>query len=114
MPILVNYLEKRGVHVYGTNGAPFFRGKRNGFNQIYLPEHPTALQVKHELSHWLDFKKLGFDKYAQLSTYQREKMVLERLRNNRIWEDLNQFEKEFSLNYIEQFKSGHNPGVKYE
>lgn len=50
----------------------------------------------------------------ELSTYQREKMVLERLQNNRIWEDLNQFEKEFSLNYIEQFKSGHNHGVKYE
>ena len=114
LPILVNYLEKRGVHVYGTNGAPCFRGKKNGINHIYLPEHPTVLQVKHKLSHWLDFKKLGFDKYSQLSTYQREKMVLDRLKNNRIWQDLNQFEKEFSLNYLEQFKSGFNYGVKYE
>ena len=114
LPILVNYLEKRGVHVYGTNAAPCFRGKKNGINHIYLPEHPTVLQVKHELSHWLDFKKLGFDKYSQLSTHQREKMVLDRLQNNRIWEDLNQFEKEFSLNYVEQFKSGHKFGVRYE
>lgn len=108
------YISLRGTHVYATNAAPCFIGRKNGINHIYLPENPTALQVKHELSHWLDFKRLGYDEYSKLSTYQREKMVLDRLQNNKIWGDLNQLEKDFSLNYIEQFKYGHTPGVSYE
>jgi hypothetical protein len=111
-PALVNYLEKRGVHVYGTEGPPFFCGKPNGVNQIYLPENPTILQVKHELSHWLDFRKLGFEEYAKLPVYQREKMVLERLQQNRMWNNLNEFEKKFSINYVEKIKSGYKPGAR--
>lgn len=112
--MLVNYLEKRGTYVYGTDRAPHFKGKRNAPSQIYLPENPTVLQVKHELSHWLDFKRLGFEKYSTLSVYQREKMVLERLQTNRVWKDLNQFEKDFSLNYVEEIRNGYIPGIKYE
>ncbi len=112
--MLVNYLEKREVNVYGTDGAPRFVGRKNGPLQVYLPEHPTVLQVKHEISHWLDFKKLGYEEYSKLSVYQREKMVLERLQENRIWKDLNQFEKDFSLDYVEKIKCGYKPGVNYD
>ena len=104
LPTLVNYLNKRGVNVYGTNAAPCFIGRSNGAHHIYLPENPTVLQVKHELSHWLDFKKLGFNNYAKLSKYEREKMVLDRLQTNRLWNDLNNFEKDFSINYVEKIK----------
>jgi hypothetical protein len=114
LTLLVNYLEKRGTYVYGTNGAPRFVGRENGPSQIYLPENPTILQVKHELSHWLDFKNLGYEKYSKLTVYQRENMVLERLQENRIWSGLNQFEKEFSLNYVEKIKHGYKPGVRCE
>lgn len=110
LPILVSYLDRRGVHVYGTNKSPVFRAKMNGPSQIYWPENPTILQVKHELAHWLDFKELGFDNYAKLSTYQRENLVLKRLQNNRIWEELNQLEKDFSINYVKKIKEGYKPG----
>ncbi len=75
-----------------------------------MPENPTVLQVKHELSHWLDFRQLGFDNYAKLSTYQREKLVLERLQGNRIWDGLNQYEKAFSIDYVNIIKEGYKPG----
>lgn len=103
--MLVNYLEKRGVHVYGTEGNPKFVGMWNGTGQIYLPANPTILQVKHELSHFLDFKKLGIQSYAKLSRYEREHLVLERLKNNRLWTNLNDLEKEFSINYVNILKS---------
>ena len=97
---LVKYLEKRGVNIYGTEGAPRFLARKNGASDIYLPEQPTVLQVKHELSHWLDYKKLGFDGYSKLNRSQREQLVLERLQRNRIWDDLNILEKEVSEKYV--------------
>jgi hypothetical protein len=53
---LVKYLERRGVSVYGAigDGNPKFVVFNNGKAQILLPERPTKLQVKHELSHYLD------------------------------------------------------------
>jgi len=101
---LVNYLERRGVYVFGTQGDPYFLGKWNGTGQIYWPENPTVLQVKHELSHYLDFKKLGVHEYVKLPRYEREALVLERLQKNRIWSDLNDLEKEFSINYVKRLK----------
>lgn len=40
---LVNYLERRGVSVYGTSGNPRFDGNWNGTGTMYLPANPTAL-----------------------------------------------------------------------
>lgn len=37
-------------------------------------------------------------------------MVLERLQENRIWKDLNLFEKDFSLDYVEKIRLGYKPG----
>lgn len=103
---LVNYLERRGVAVYGTDRSPYFVAFRNGAPpQIFWPADPTVLQVKHELSHYLDYKNLGFEGYASLTRYERERMVLERLQNNRLWSGLNELEKEFSIEYVERLKS---------
>jgi len=115
----VQYLEKRGIHVYGTEGNPKFVGMWDvgcgmwdvgcgmwdGTGQIYLPEAPTVLQVKHELSHYLDFKNLGVQEYVKLSRYKRELLVLERLQKNKIWSELNDLEREFSVGYVEGLKS---------
>jgi hypothetical protein len=60
---LVSYLERRGVSVYGTEGNPRFIARVDGTGMMELPANPTALQVKHELSHYLDFKELGFEAY---------------------------------------------------
>ena len=100
--------------MHGTEGAPRFQVMKSGALQIYLPKNPTVLQVKHELSHWLDFKQLGLGAYSKLSVYQREKMVLDRLQGNRMWKDLNQLEKEFSLHYVEKIRGGYTPGVSYD
>jgi len=37
-------------------------------------------------------------------------MVLDRLGNNRVWKDLNQLEKDFSLDYVEKIRLGYKPG----
>lgn len=48
------------------------------------------MQVKHEISYWLNYK-----------TLEKKKLVLEKLQQNQLWDDLNKFEKEFSQNYFE-------------
>jgi hypothetical protein len=47
----------------------------------------------------LDYKKYGADYYKLFTSAQREQMVLERLKNNRIWDQLNDLEREWPLNY---------------
>jgi hypothetical protein len=61
-----------------------------------LPANPTELQVKHELSHYLDAKKLGFEAYRDIGRPARESLVLDRLQSNRIWNQLNDAERNFS------------------
>jgi hypothetical protein len=102
---LVSYLEKRGVSVYGTEGNPRFIARADGTGMMELPANPTALQVKHELAHYLDFKKLGFESYRDLGRTAREASVLDRLQNNRIWPSLNRAEQDFSINYVERLRT---------
>ena len=64
-----------------------------------LPRNPTKLKVRHELSHMLDYRKYGNDYYKLFTSAQREEMVLERLKNNRIWVKLNNAERDWSLKY---------------
>lgn len=95
IPALVNYLEKRGIYVHeAVNGS--FDGVRG---VMTLPRNPTMLNVKHELSHFLDWKKYGDDYYKLFTPAQREQMVLDRLKNNRIWDTLNDSERAWSLQY---------------
>lgn len=95
IPALVNYLDRRGIYLHeGINGS--FDGVRG---VITLPRNPTKLNVRHELSHMLDFKKYGDIYYEAFSPAQREQMVLDRLKNNRIWGTLNDAERKWSLEY---------------
>jgi hypothetical protein len=96
---LVSYLEKRGVNVYETAGNPAFTARANGTGAMYLPANPTTLQVKHELSHFLDFKNMGFDSYNAMGRAGREASVLQRLQGNRAWGGFNEAEKAFSIQY---------------
>ena len=92
---LVKYLDRRGIYLHeGINGS--FDGARG---ITTLPKNPTRLNVRHELSHMLDYKKYGDAYYINFTPAQREQMVLDRLKNNRIWDRLNDLEKEWSLNY---------------
>jgi hypothetical protein len=102
---LVNYLERRNVSVFGTEGNPTFIARADGSGQMLLPANPTELQVKHELSHYLDFKNMGFEAYRDLGRTAREVSVLERLQGNRLWPRLNQAEQDFSVNYVNRLLS---------
>jgi len=95
IPGLVKYLDRRGIYVHeAVNGS--FDGVRG---VITLPRNPTKLNVRHELSHMLDYRKYGDDYYKLFTPAQREQLVLERLKNNRIWDKLNDAERDWSLKY---------------
>lgn len=92
---LVKYLDRRGIYLHeGINGS--FDGGRG---VMTLPRNPTRLNVRHELSHMLDYLKFGADYYTMFTREQREHMVLERLKHNRIWDKLNDAEREWSMSY---------------
>ncbi|MEO8497435.1 MAG: zincin-like metallopeptidase toxin domain-containing protein [Planctomycetota bacterium] len=95
IPALIKYLDRRGIYFHeSVNGS--FDGVRG---VMTLPRNRTVLNVRHELSHMLDFLKYGDDYYRIFNQFQREQMVLERLKNNRIWNKLNDAEREWSLHY---------------
>lgn len=96
------------MSVLGTHGSPGFRARTpyTGRSEIHLPEHPTVLQVKHELSHILDCKALGVERYSQLTRFKKEQKVLNRLKKNRISEDLNESEVIFSEKYVASLTPG--------
>jgi hypothetical protein len=95
IPGLVKYLDRQGIYVHeAVNGS--FDGVRG---VMTLPRNPTKLNVRHELSHMLDYRKYGDDYYKLFTPAQREQMVLERLKNNRIWDKLNDAERDWSLKY---------------
>ena len=95
IPALVTYLNRRGIFLHeGINGS--FDGIRG---IMTLPRNPTRLNVRHELAHFLDFKTYNEDYYTRFTPAQREQMVLIRIKNNRIWDQLNDREREWSLNY---------------
>jgi hypothetical protein len=96
---LVPYLNKRGVSVFETTGNARFIARADGTGTMYLPVNPTALQVKHEVSHFLDFRNMGFDAYNAMGRAGREASVLQRLQGNRIWGGLNEAEQAFSIQY---------------
>jgi RHS repeat-associated protein len=101
---LTGYLEGRGVQIMETEGNPSFIARSNGTGTMLLPRNPTALQVSHELSHYLDFRNMGFAAYRDLGRAGREMSVLERLQGNRIWGQLNSAEQSFSIGYATGIK----------
>jgi hypothetical protein len=110
---LVQYLNKRGIDVMETQGNPAFIGNWNGTGNMKLPANPTELQVKHELSHYIDFRnsinqsdsvREGVQNYVDMGRLGREQSVLDRLQNNRIWNQLNDAEQSFSIDYVDRLK----------
>jgi len=92
---LQRYLERRGIAL-----DPARNGSFNGVKGILeLPPNPTVLNVRHELSHMLDFRKYGKDYYKRFNSFEREEMVLDRLMKNRVWDNLNDAERNWSLLY---------------
>jgi len=112
---LVPYLEKRGVTVMETRGNPSFTGNWDGTGVMKLPANPTELQVKHELSHFIDFRnqikqaptvREGVQGFVDMGRLGREQSVLDHLQNNRVWNQLNNAERSFSIDYVERLRIG--------
>jgi hypothetical protein len=101
---LRNYLERRKVQMMATTGNPAFLARIDGTGTMFLPANPTVLQVKHELSHYIDFRNLGFEGYIDLGRAGREMSVLNRLKRNRCWEQMNATERAFSIKYATELK----------
>jgi RHS repeat-associated protein len=96
---LVPYLNKRGVSVFETTGNARYVARADGTGTMYLPANPTTLQVKHELSHFLDHRRLGFERYSEVRSSARESWVRSRLMQNRSWDDFNPAEQDFTIRY---------------
>lgn len=77
-----------------------FMARADGTGQMLLPANPTVLQVKHELSHYLDFRKMGFEAYRDMGRVNREASVLDRLQANRSWSTFTDAERQFSIGYV--------------
>lgn len=92
---LQRYLERRGIYIDPARNGSFDGAK----GIMTLPQNPTVLNVRHELSNMLDHKKYGDDYYRIFNQFEREEMVLDRLRNNRIWDNLNEAEQNWSTLY---------------
>lgn len=92
---LQRYLERRGIALNPARNGSFDGVK----GVIELPTNPTVLNVRHELSHMFDFKKYGPDYYKKFNSFDRGEMVLDRLMNNRVWNNLNEVEQAWSLLY---------------
>ena len=71
----LTYLEKRGVSDHGTDAIPTFIGRADGTGQMLLPANATVLQVKHDLSHYFDFRNLGFIKFVFIFVVQLKKSL---------------------------------------
>ncbi|MBR6537597.1 MAG: hypothetical protein IKT67_10395, partial [Lachnospiraceae bacterium] len=66
---LENYLGRRGIEVkVGDEFLP--PGKAGGFNaetgKLYLRSNPTQYEVWHELSHYIQYQKIGKEDYLAL------------------------------------------------
>ena len=72
---------------------------------IHVTAQPHfGVQVKHELSHYLDVNKLGFEAYKDLGRAGRAISVLERLQGNRVWGQMNEAERVWSIDYATGIK----------
>ncbi|EPY05634.1 Rhs core protein with extension [Paenibacillus alvei TS-15] len=118
--LLNNYLEKRGVKLkVGDEFLP--PGKGGGFNyitdELVLRSNPTQYEVWHELSHYIQYKKIGKDAYTNLPRTQGkvpkndlsqfnapEQFVFDMLSNSeKRWNLLNERERQHAIDYIMEY-----------
>jgi hypothetical protein len=107
---LESYLSRRGITLkvgdehLPPNGAGAFN---YGKGELLLRSNPTSYEVWHELSHYLHYRKIGAEAYANLprSTLNNvpEQFVFDMLENSkRRWGNLNDAERRHAIDYIER------------
>ena len=101
---LVRFMKKHDIYLYEGRVCGFDGDKK----KMSLTANATVLNVKHELCHFIDWKKYKERYYTDFTKTERERMVLERLKKNRIWNRLSEKERDFSLNYPDDPKHKEN------
>ena len=94
---LESYLARRNVTLVkdadtfldNLKAGAAFEPLQNGAGNLYLRSNPTAYDVWHELVHYRDFARLGYDEYIGLGSAAREQSVYEVLNGDRRWGMLN-------------------------
>jgi len=105
LPALERYLGNRSVSLHvGDDLLP--KHVAGGFNaetgQLFLRSSPTRYEVQHELSHFIQARKLGLEAYSAQSRGQKEQFVYDMLSNNtKRWAgQLNEEQREHASGYI--------------
>lgn len=120
LQLLNKYLEKRGVKLkVGDEFLPPNKG--GGFNyitdQLILRSNPTQYEVWHEMSHFIQYKKIGKEAYASLPRTKGkvpmkdlsqfnapEQFVFDMLSNSeKRWNMLNKRERQHAIDYIMEY-----------
>jgi hypothetical protein len=69
----------------------------NQAGNLYLRGNATSYDVWHELVHYRDFARLGYDEYIGLGSAAREQSVYEVLNGDRRWGMLNDAEQAYAV-----------------
>jgi len=103
---LASYLERRGVDLRRgkTSGFKVFEGDKRPV--LVLRKNATQYEAWHEISHYLDYKKLGKADYMNLprrvGANIPEQNVFESLARPGRWERLNTAEQNHAWNYLRE------------
>jgi RHS repeat-associated protein len=106
LKVLERYLSRHGVAL--KVGDKFVRpGYAGAFDsvgkQLLLKSNPTTYEVLHELSHYIQYKKLGPSAYQALSRVEREQFVFDMLQNSAArWAKLTYEQQQHAIEYILQ------------
>jgi hypothetical protein len=105
MPTLASYLANRGVtlRVAGEGLPPnAAAGFSASMKELILRPNPTRYEVGHELSHFIQFRKLGLAAYDAQSRTQKEQFVFDLLNNNPArWGRMSDEERTHAVEYIQ-------------
>lgn len=112
LAMLKNYLNRRGVELLvGDEHLP--TGKAGGFDgfspngpKIVLRSNPTEYEVWHELSHYIQYERIGRKAYQDLprthNWHAAEQFVFDMLNRTKRWGKLNEAQQEHAIDYIER------------
>jgi Metallopeptidase toxin 4 len=104
LPVLERFLARRGITLQvGDEFVPAHAAGAfdSAGGRILLRSNPTKYEVWHELSHWIQFRRIGPDAYRALPRWAREQFVFDMLENNSArWMSLSSPQRQHAVDYI--------------
>jgi RHS repeat-associated protein len=77
-----------------------FRAYPDSTGFLFLRSNPTRYEVLHELRHFIDFRRLGYQAYKALEELGQEQSVYYALQESRNWIRFSQAERDHAYEYI--------------